>query len=67
MEERHPREPLERHSFSVRLNALKSQRHGSILVGTRAGWYEFRENIVRGYVRLRAEKEGIQLGVEGYA
>jgi hypothetical protein len=67
MAERYPRQPLVKHNFSLRLNALKSARHGQIIVGTGAGWYEFRENIVRGYVRLRAEKEGVQLGVEGYA
>lgn len=26
-----------------------------------AGWFSFRENIMRGYVRLRAEAEGINL------
>ncbi|NPD69657.1 ATP-binding protein (plasmid) [Lichenicola cladoniae] len=52
--------------FSQRLNSLKSARHGEIIVGTGAGWYEFRENIVRGFVRLKAESMGIEIGVEGY-
>ena len=67
MAERYPKTPLERHSFSLRLNYLKSPRHGEIIVGTGNGWYEFRENIVRGYLRLRAENEGVALGAEGYA
>lgn len=52
--------------FSQRLNSLKGERHGEIIVGTGAGWYEFRENIVRGFVRLRAESLGVSIGVEGY-
>jgi uncharacterized protein len=68
MEER----PLERRllnksQFSDRLNKLKTPRHGDIIVGRGAGWHELQENIVRGYVRLRAENEGIHLGAEGYA
>jgi len=52
--------------FSDRLNKLKTARHGGIIVPKGAGWYEFKENIVRGYVRLRAESEGVHLGAEGY-
>lgn len=57
---------LTKNQFSDRLNKLKSDRHGEIIVGKGAGWYEFRENIVRGYVRLKAEHAGIQLGMEGH-
>lgn len=53
--------PLERAKFNQRLNALKRENHGCILSGTRAGWYEFSEKVVRGYVRLRAEQEGVIL------
>jgi hypothetical protein len=67
MRNRPSRRTLTKTQFSNRLNRLKTERHGQIIVGRGAGWYEFRENIVRGYVRLRAENEGIQLGVEGYA
>lgn len=66
MTERHQRRTLTKQQFSDRLNKLKTPRHGEIIVGKGAGWYEFRENIVRGYVRLRAENEGIRLGVEGH-
>jgi Cdc6-like AAA superfamily ATPase len=65
MEQRSDRKKLTKTQFSGRLNNLKNQRHGCILVGKGAGWYEFKENIVRGYVRLLAERAGIQLGVEG--
>ena len=53
-----------RKKFNGRINRLKTTAHGSILIGTRAGWYEFRENIVRGYVRLTAEKAGVPLEVD---
>lgn len=67
MEGRPGRRTLSKSQFSDRLNKLKTPRHGEIIIGRGAGWYEFRENIVRGYVRLRAENEGIHLGAEGYA
>ena len=31
--------------------ALKEESHACILTGTRQGWYEFTEKMVRGYVR----------------
>lgn len=66
MSERQDRKKLTKSQFSGRLNNLKTDRHGQIIIGKGAGWYEFRENIVRGYVRLRAENEGIRIGAEGY-
>jgi hypothetical protein len=67
MSERHSHKTLSKRVFSDRLNKLKTIRHGEIVIPKGAGWYEFKENIVRGYVRLRAEKEGVHLGSEGYA
>jgi hypothetical protein len=67
MEERPARKKLTKPQFSNGLNALKTPRHGEIIVATGAGWYEFKENIVRGYVRLRAEGHAVHLGAEGYA
>ncbi len=67
MAERHGRKTLSKATFSDRLNKLKTARHGEIIVPKGAGWYEFKENIVRGYVRLRAENEDVHLGSEGYA
>ncbi|MEE4452558.1 ATP-binding protein [Novosphingobium resinovorum] len=51
----------ERTKFNTRMNALKRDSHGKILLGTRQGWYELREPILRGYIRLRAEREGVEL------
>jgi len=53
--------PLDRGHFNQRLNSLKQPSHASILSGTRQGWYEFAEKMIRGYVRLRAEQEGLVL------
>ena len=62
MNERKARKVLTKEQFYNRMNALKTERHGKILIGKGAGWYEFNENVVRGYVRLRAEQQGIVLG-----
>lgn len=56
--------PLAKEHFYQRLNSLKKPTHGSILSGNKQGWYGFRENIVRGYVRLRAERAGVSIGVD---
>lgn len=55
---------LERERFNQRMNTLKRPAHGSILKANRQGWYEFREAVVRGYVRLQAEAAGAELGNE---
>lgn len=64
MRMRDGREPLSREKFNTRMNRLKRDAHGAILTGNRAGWYEFTENIVRGYVRLRAEEQSVELDVD---
>ena len=66
MEDRSGRELLSKSSFTNRLNSLKTERHGNFLRGTGAGWYEFRENRMRGYVRLVAQREGISLEPEHF-
>jgi uncharacterized protein len=53
---------LEREKLNHRLLALRKESHGRIVVGYGSGWYGFRENIMRGYVRLRAEEQGVELG-----
>lgn len=58
------RPPLSRDQFAGRLRALKSSRCGGILRSNSAGWIHFAENIVRGYVRLRAEEQGVELALE---
>ncbi|HLI12816.1 MAG TPA: ATP-binding protein [Alphaproteobacteria bacterium] len=56
--------PLSREKFNGRMNQLKKPAHASVLKGNRQGWYEFSENVLRGYVRLRAEEQGISLGID---
>jgi hypothetical protein len=64
MSELKGRETLDQKKFYDRMNALKGERHGQIVRTTSAGWYEFRENRLRGYVRLMAERAGVQLEPE---
>lgn len=54
-------DPLDRNTFVARLQSLKSLACGQILVSNRRSWYQFRQNITRGYVRLRAEEQGLEL------
>ena len=54
-------ESLDRERFNQRINALKRQNYAEILTGSRQGWYEFTEKVVRGYVRLKAEQAGVVL------
>jgi hypothetical protein len=54
----------DRRTFNSMMNALKKDSHGKVLVGTRAGWYEFDEPLLRGYCRLMAKKNGVDIGPE---
>jgi uncharacterized protein len=56
-------EPMDRKTVA-RIAALKSKTCGSILIPHRRGWYQFKENIIRGYVRLRAEEQWVELATE---
>jgi Cdc6-like AAA superfamily ATPase len=58
------KDPLPKRQFYTRMNAMKKETHGSILTGTRSGWYEFKEKMMRGYARMRAEQAGIELDAE---
>lgn len=58
--------PIDRAKFNNRINALKAETHGSILKGSRQGWYEFREPVLRGYCRLRAQQRNVILDREHY-
>jgi hypothetical protein len=53
----------DRQAFNNKMNRLKTETHGSVLLGTRQGWYEFRLPILRGYCRLMAREAGLNLGV----
>lgn len=55
---------LDRQVVVSRLNALKGSGCANILASHRRGWYQFRENIIRGYVRLRAEEQGCELALD---
>jgi uncharacterized protein len=52
--------------FRTRLYSLCSDRHGDILVKKRNSWYAFKENVLRGYVRLVAERNRVPLGADHF-
>lgn len=54
-------DPLTREQFNNRMNRLKGEAHSCILTGSRQGWYEFTEKMIRGYVRLKAAQAGVEL------
>jgi len=60
-------QPIDRNAFVGHLQALKSPSCGSILASNRRTFYHFRENILRGYVRLRAEDKGLELARDYYS
>lgn len=62
MAERPNRNVLRREQLNQRYLSLKKESHSYIVAGYGSGWFAFRENIMRGYVRMRAEAEGINLG-----
>jgi hypothetical protein len=62
--ERSRKEALPRPQFYQRMNRMKEPSLGSILIGTRTGWYEFREKMMRGYARMRAAQQGVELEAE---
>lgn len=68
MNERMGHEVLNRQKFYRRISNLKSSKHKCIISpaesGVGSGWYQFTENRMRGYVRLVAERNGIQLNSE---
>src|SRR5580658_6640728 len=60
-------EPMERTAFTGKLQTLKSKSCGLILASDRRTFNRFRENILRGYVRLRAEDHGLELARDYYS
>lgn len=60
-DERKNAKPLSREKLNSRLLTLRTDSHANVLVGHGSGWFSFRENVVRGYVRLKAESEGMEL------
>lgn len=58
------RDVLNYDNFTVVVRKLKSKSCGEILIPSkfdRRGWVSFRENVLRGYVRMQAESNGIEL------
>ena len=55
--------PLSRDKFTARLMNLKKKTYGNIIenVSGRKGIYTYRENILRGYVAMKAQEYGIEL------
>jgi len=49
--------PLNIDTFRNRMSSLR-RNHGEILRSQRPGWYQFSENMMRGYVRMRAIAAG---------
>lgn len=56
-------QPLSYSQFRTRLRNLTKENYGEVLVPDpkRPGLYTYRENMLRGYVRLQAEAHGIRL------
>lgn len=54
---------LTKEKFSQHIRQLKSNNYGEILesIGNRPGWYIYKEKMLRGYVRMQAEANDIQL------
>lgn len=57
-------EPLSRKKLNERLHSLRKPQHGGVILNHKAGWFSFRENVFRGYVRLVAEQRGIELRLD---
>ncbi len=60
---------LDRPKYSEYVRKLKDRSFGEILeqVKGRKGWYTYREKMLRGYVRMQAEANGIELAGERIA
>jgi uncharacterized protein len=61
------REPLERSRFAAQLRKLKGGSYGSVLTqpeAGRQGLYTYTEKMLRGYVRMQAEANGVALSGE---
>lgn len=64
MRQRLGRPMLDYEAFTAIIRKLKGKACGEILVPSRfnrRGWVSYRENVLRGYVRMQAESHGIEL------
>lgn len=53
-------------AFRNHLNALCTPANGMALEKLKTGWYRFRDPMFRGYVRMIAHTEGMELGDESF-
>jgi len=55
--------PLDSKKFGLRLSSLRTEKLGNVLVPylDRKGLYSFRENILRGFVAMKAFEAGVEL------
>ena len=60
------KQPLDYGKYSNRIRSLKNASCGAILIPDeyKSGLYSYRENILRGFVRMQAEANGIKLAGE---
>lgn len=60
------RQPIDRAKFSTQIRKLKGTTYGAVLAQEegRPGWYSYREKMLRGYVRMQAEANGVELSGE---
>jgi hypothetical protein len=56
-----PEDCLDRRRLNHRLVNMKRDAYGNIIESNGRGWYEFTEKRMRGYARLRAAAQGIDL------
>lgn len=56
-----PDDCLNRSRLNSRLVNMKREAYGNIVLSNGRAWYEFREKRMRGYARLRAAAQGIDL------
>lgn len=57
------KQSLDYTKFSARIRSLKNVSHGEILIPDehKKGMYSYKEKMLRGYVRMQAEANGIEL------
>jgi hypothetical protein len=60
------RSPVDRSRYADLIRRLRTPGYGEILEGVakRAGWYMYHEKMLRGYVRMQAEANGVELNGE---
>lgn len=57
------RTPLDKNNFNKQIRKLKQDSYGAVLESEqgRQGWYSYREKMLRGFARMQAQANGIEL------